>query len=119
MAGGFFPPAPFELTPLWRNFFEDDGLVQFMHRMAGYLLFAFGIVVWLRARKSPNAATRLAFNAVLAVMALQVVLGIVTVLYSAPVHIAIVHQLGAVALWVLILRGRFLAQYPLPQSLRG
>jgi heme a synthase len=119
MAGGFFPPAPFELTPLWRNFFEDDGLVQFMHRTAGYLLFAFGIVVWLRARKSPNAATRLAFNAVLAIMTLQVVLGIVTVLYSAPVHIAIVHQLGAVALWVLILRGRFLAQYPLPQSLRG
>jgi heme a synthase len=119
MAGGFFPPAPFELTPIWRNFFEDDGLVQFMHRMAGYLLFAFGIVVWLRARKSPNAATRLAFNAILAMMTLQVVLGIVTVIYSAPVHIAIVHQLGAVALWVLILRGRFLAQYPLPQSLRG
>jgi cytochrome c oxidase assembly protein subunit 15 len=119
MAGGFLPPAPFELTPLWRNFFEDDGLVQFMHRTAGYLLFAFGIVVWLRGRKSPNAATRFAFNAILAMMTLQVVLGIVTVLYSAPVHIAIVHQLGAVALWVLILRGRFLAQYPLPQSVRG
>ena len=28
--------------PLWRNFFEDDGLVQFMHRMAGYLLLVFG-----------------------------------------------------------------------------
>jgi heme a synthase len=119
MAGGFLPPAPFELTPLWRNFFEDDGLVQFMHRMAGYLLFAFGIVVWLRGRRSPNAATRFAFNAVMAVLALQVVLGIVTVIYGAPVQIAIVHQLGAVLLWVLILRARFLAQYPLPQSLRG
>jgi cytochrome c oxidase assembly protein subunit 15 len=119
MAGGVLPPAPFELTPLWRNFFEDDGLVQFMHRTAGYLLFAFGIVVWLRARRSPNAATRFAFNAMLAMMTLQVVLGIVTVLYSAPVHIAIVHQVGAVVLWVLILRGRFLAQYPLTQSVRG
>ncbi len=119
MAGGFLPPAPFELTPLWRNFFEDDGLVQFMHRMAGYLLLAFGIVVWLRGRRSPNAATRFAFNAVMAVLALQVVLGIVTVIYGAPVQIAIVHQLGAVLLWVLILRARFLAQYPLPQSLRG
>ncbi len=119
MAGGFLPPAPFELAPLWRNFFEDDGLVQFMHRMAGYLLLAFGIVVWLRGRRSPNAATRFAFNAVMAVLALQVVLGIVTVIYGAPVQIAIVHQLGAVLLWVLILRARFLAQYPLPQSLRG
>jgi cytochrome c oxidase assembly protein subunit 15 len=47
------------------------------------------------------------------------VLGIVTVITMAPVHIAIVHQLGAVALWVLILRGRFLAQYPLTRSVRG
>ena len=37
----------------------------------------------------------------------QVVLGIATVLYVAPWHIAITHQLGAVVLWVLILRARF------------
>ncbi|MEO0701834.1 MAG: heme A synthase [Pseudomonadota bacterium] len=119
MAGGFLPPDIFALEPLWRNFFEDDGLVQFMHRMAGYLLFIFGIIVWLRARKSPNTATRFAFSAVFAMMALQMVLGIVTVIYSAPWQIAIVHQFGAVVLWVLILRGRFLAQYPLAQSVRG
>jgi cytochrome c oxidase assembly protein subunit 15 len=119
MAGGILPPAPFELTPLWRNFFEDDGLVQFMHRTAGYLLFAFAIAVWLRARRSPHAATRFAFNTMVAMMTVQVVIGIVTVLYMAPWQIAIVHQVGAVVLWVLILRGRFLAQYPLTQSLRG
>ena len=119
MAGGFFPPEPFGLQPIWRNFFEDAGLVQFMHRMAGYGLFAYGIFVWSRARRSANGHTRFAFNAVLAVMLLQMVLGIITVIYSAPWQIAIVHQLGAVVLWALILRGRFLAQYPLPQSVRG
>jgi cytochrome c oxidase assembly protein subunit 15 len=119
MGDGFLPPDPFTITPLWRNFFEDAGLVQFIHRIAGYVLFAFGIVVWLRGRKSANGATRFAFNAMLAMMTLQVVLGIITVLYSAPVHIAIVHQIGAVALWVLIIRGRYLARYPLPQSVRG
>ncbi|MDP5085005.1 MAG: COX15/CtaA family protein [Yoonia sp.] len=119
MAGGFLPPEPLSLSPVWRNFFEDAGLVQFMHRMAGYLLFAFGIFVWLRARKSANGHTRFAFNAIIAVMVLQVVLGIVTVIYSAPWQLAIIHQLGAVILWALILRGRFLAQYPLPQSIRG
>lgn len=119
MAGGFLPPDLFALEPWWRNFFEDDGLVQFMHRMAGYLLFVFGIVVWARARKSPNGKTRFAFNAVMAVMLLQMVLGIVTVMNSAPWHIAIVHQFGAVVLWVAILRARFLAGYPLTQSIRG
>jgi len=51
-------------------------------------------------------------------MVLQMVLGIITVIYSAPWQIAIVHQLGAVVLWALILRGRFLAQYPRAQSVR-
>lgn len=119
MGDGFFPPEPFNLTPLWRNFFEDAGLVQFIHRIAGYVLFVAGVVVWLRARKSPQTATRTAFTAMLAVLLAQIVLGIVTALYSAPVQIAIVHQFGAVILWVLILRGRFLARYPLPQSVRG
>ncbi|MEP5153778.1 heme A synthase [Planktotalea sp.] len=119
MAGGFFPPYPFDLEPIWRNFFENAGLVQFMHRIAGYLLFIFGIIIWRRARRSPNSATRGAFSVVLAVMCLQMLLGIFTVLYSAPWHIAIVHQLGAVALWVLILRARFYAGYPTADSLRG
>jgi len=118
MAGGFFPPEPFGLSPVWRNFFEDAGLVQFMHRMAGYGLFAFGIFVWSRARRSANTQTRFAFNAMLATMVLQMVLGIITVIYSAPWQIAIVHQLGAVVLLALILRGRFLAQYPRAQSVR-
>jgi len=29
MAGEWLPPFPFDLTPVWRNFFEDAGLVQF------------------------------------------------------------------------------------------
>ncbi len=119
MGTGFLPPDPFTITPLWRNFFEDAGLVQFIHRISGYLLFAFGIVVWLRARKSANGATRSAFNAVMAMFLVQMILGIFTVFYSAPLHIAILHQLGAVVLWVLIIRGRFLARYPVPQSIRG
>ncbi|WP_371060114.1 heme A synthase [Rhodosalinus sp. 5P4] len=119
MAGGFFPPYPFQLEPVWRNFFEDDGLVQFMHRMAGYALFLLGLVAWWRYRRSANAATRFSMNAVLAILSLQVVLGIVTVIYGAPWHLAIVHQFGAVVLWVLILRARFMALYPVAQSVRA
>jgi cytochrome c oxidase assembly protein subunit 15 len=119
MAGEFLPPDLFQLEPLWRNFFEDDGLVQFMHRVVAYLLVIFAIVVWARARKSPNESTRFAFNAALAMILLQMVLGIITVMYSAPLHFAILHQLGAIIAWVLILRARFAAQYPRVQSVRG
>ncbi|WP_299736417.1 heme A synthase [uncultured Roseobacter sp.] len=119
MGGQILPASAFNLEPLWRNFFESPGLVQFIHRVTGYLLAAFAVVVWLRGRKSSHANTRFAFNAVLAAMALQIVIGIATVLYGAPVHIALVHQLMAVILWVLILRARFLSGYPIATSLRG
>lgn len=119
MAGAFLPPFPFDLEPIWRNFFENAGLVQFIHRMAGYLLLVFGIIVWRAGRRSPNYDTRFRFNAVMAMLLVQMVLGIVTVLYMAPWQIAIVHQIGAVILWVLILRARFGAKYPIYQSVRG
>ena len=119
MAGGFLPPDLFALEPWWRNFFEDDGLVQFMHRSAGYLLVIFGLVTWNRARRSGNDRTRRAFDWMAVMLFGQMVLGIVTVMHSAPLALGIVHQLGAVLVWVLALRARFLARYPLAQSVRG
>lgn len=119
MAGGFFPPGMFELEPVWRNFFENDGTVQFIHRKAGYLLAAFGTVVWLRGRRSAHAPTRGAFTAMFAVLMGQIVLGIVTVRHGAPLALGLAHQLTAVLLWVLILRARHHAQYPLGGTIRG
>ena len=119
MAGGFFPPDAFQIQPAWRNFFENDGLVQFMHRIAGYLLFLFGLYVWSRTRASAHSVTRRAFDWIAGMIFGQMVLGIITVMQGAPWQIAIAHQLTAVILWALILRGRFLAQYPVAQSIRG
>ncbi len=120
MNGQFFPADAFYVPGgggVWHAFFENPGLVQFMHRMAGYLLFAFGIVVWLRGRHSAHAATRNAFHAVMAMMVAQMVLGIITVLTAAHMHIAITHQIGAVILWVLIIRARHLSVYPVAGSI--
>ncbi|QDY68955.1 heme A synthase [Qingshengfaniella alkalisoli] len=119
MAGEVFPSSAFAIDPLWRNFFENPALVQFIHRCVGYLLLIFGLVTWNRGRKSSNGHTRMAFNWMAVLLFGQVVLGIGTVLYAAPVHIAILHQLGAVILWVAILRARFFSRYPMPQSVRG
>lgn len=118
MGGELFPSAAFAIEPLWRNFFENPGLVQFIHRTTGYALLAFGIVVWRRGRRSANRATAGAFDLMALLLAGQIGLGIATVWFAAPWHLAILHQLLAVALWVSILRARFLAQYPVPQSLR-
>ncbi|MCU0801384.1 MAG: COX15/CtaA family protein [Rhodobacteraceae bacterium] len=125
MGETFFPADAFYVPDgaggakaVWHAFFENAGLVQFIHRMSGYLLFAFGVVVWLRGRKSVHASTRLAFHAVMAMLVVQMAIGIVTVLTVAHPHVAITHQLGAVLLWVLVIRARFLTRYPVAGSIR-
>lgn len=117
MGGSVLPPAMFELEPIWRNFFENDGTVQFIHRVAGYLLAVFGIVTMLRGRRSAYPQTRGAFTAMGGVMIGQIILGIVTVLHGAPLALGLAHQLTAVLLWVLILRARHHAQYPVGGSI--
>ena len=112
MAGGFLPPDPFELSPWWRNFFEDDGLVQFMHRMIGYTLFLFCLFAWRGSRSSGNLTLKFSFNLILAIAFFQMVLGIATVMYAAPWEIAIIHQFGAILLWIFVIRARFVTKYP-------
>ena len=119
MGGQLIPPGAMVMEPVWRNFFENPGLVQFIHRIVGYVLAIFTIIVWMRGRRSANRSTQVAFSAAAIAVAVQIALGIYTVITAAPWQVAILHQLGAVAVWVLILRARFAAQYPRVTSIRG
>ena len=64
-------------------------LVGAVLSVAGYLLLAFGVVGWLRGRKSSYQATQAAFHQVMAMLVVQMALGIATVLTVAQVHVAI------------------------------
>lgn len=119
MGGEWIPAAIWDPALGWRNFFENPALVQFTHRMVAYLLAIFAVVVWLRARRSPHPVTRGAYTVMLAAVAVQVGLGIVNVIHASPLHAALAHQLGAVALFTLILRARHHARYPYETSVRG
>lgn len=116
MNGSFFPADAFDAAgvPLWAN----PGLMQFLHRISGYLLLCFGVVAWMRGRKSAYQATRTAFHMMMAMLLVQVALGIFTALSAAQLHMAITHQVGAVILWVLVIRARHLSAYPVQGSIR-
>ena len=110
MQGQFLPGESFEMTPLWVNLFENPALVQFIHRMLGYLVLAFGIVFALRCGRSGHGATRnLGRWTGVAILA-QVLIGIVTVMNGSPLGIAIFHQAGAlVVIAVLVVFNRYVA----------
>ena len=119
MGGEWIPSAIWDAGLGWRNFFENPALVQFIHRMIGYLVAIFAVVVWIRARRSPHPVTRGAFTAMIVLVAAQVLLGIMNVLHASPLYLALTHQVGAVVLFTLIIRARHHARYPYETSVRG
>ena len=66
----------------------------------------------------PGVAPRRAAGAMALRVLAQGGLGIATGLSAAQVHVALTHQVGAVILWVLILRARHLSLYPIAGSIR-
>jgi cytochrome c oxidase assembly protein subunit 15 len=118
MNGDFLPPESFDSTPLWTNFFENPALVQFNHRILGYIVFIAALFVWFKSRASALNLIKRSFSLMMGAVLGQVALGIGTVLYAAPWHIAITHQIGAVVLILLMLRAVFAATYPKVQTLR-
>lgn len=118
MNGEFLPSESFDYVPFWTNFFENPALVQFNHRMLGYVVLLGSLYLWFSSRSSAIVATRRAALIALGMVVAQMVMGIVTVMHAAPVHLAIFHQVGAVIVIVSILNVRFSALYPKAQKLR-
>jgi cytochrome c oxidase assembly protein subunit 15 len=119
MNGEFLPSESFDYLPFWINFFENPALVQFNHRILGYILMLLGITAWIKSRTIAHRKLRIGFKAILIMMIIQMVLGILTVMYAAPWYIAIFHQIGAIFLLVLILQTKFIANFPQEQSVRS
>ena len=119
MGGEFLPSESFDYTPMWTNFFENPALVQFNHRMLGYIVMLVGVFAWFKTRTAAHRKVQIGFKAVMLMLFIQMLLGIFTVLYAAPWHFAIVHQLGAIFVLMLILQTLFAATYPSEQSVRG
>ncbi|HSF96703.1 MAG TPA: COX15/CtaA family protein [Thermohalobaculum sp.] len=117
MQGQFLPDESFEMTPLWVNFFENPALVQFIHRMLGYLVLAFGIVFVMRTARSGHTAVRNLGRWTGVAILGQVLIGIVTVMHGSPLEIAILHQAGALAVVGVLMRTKFEIVYPAEQRI--
>jgi cytochrome c oxidase assembly protein subunit 15 len=99
--GAWIPDATrlwFE-TPAWRNLFENTLTVQFDHRMAAYAIWLVAILHLADAWRTGRAVAGALLLAI--IVTLQAALGIVTLLYAAPLHLALAHQLLAIGVFTV------------------
>ncbi len=105
MNGNIVPPELFMLEPWWRNFFWNMATVQFDHRAIAWLLAVLVPVLWWKLRTTDGMPSRARFGGhlLLLTLALQIALGIATLLLVVPVPLAAAHQAGAVLVFAAAL----------------
>jgi cytochrome c oxidase assembly protein subunit 15 len=99
MEGRLVPAGYAQLHPFFLNWFENIAAVQFDHRALAAATAGGVLLLWaagLRAVLSRPA--RVTLNALLVATALQVMLGVSTLLFVVPIPLAAAHQAGAVLL---------------------
>ena len=106
MNGHVVPPEILMMDPWWMNFGYNMATVQFDHRLVAWsLIFAVPWLWWWVRISGLPRGTVVAAHALLVALALQVTLGITTLLLQVPVTLGVAHQGGAVvvlaaALWL-------------------
>jgi len=98
MGDVWVPDEILELSPAWRNFFENDTTIQFNHRNLGLLTLASAtLLAGVGSRAGLHKGGRVVLFHVAGFAWMQVGLGIATLVHYVPVYLGAMHQAGAVA----------------------
>ena len=109
MNGQVLPDESFDLLPIWVNFFDNSALVQFNHRILGYLLFFLVLMFFITATYDKNPAIKRSSIYLLFVATFQVCLGIITILSEAELLYAALHQAGGMIFLITVLNSLFIS----------
>ena len=105
MNGAVVPPEIFMIDPWWKNFFWNMATVQFDHRLIAWVLAFAAPALWWKLRATAGLPSRARSGGLLlvALVALQIALGIATLLLVVPLPLAAAHQAGAVLVFAAAL----------------
>ncbi|KGN53575.1 cytochrome c oxidase assembly protein COX15 [Cucumis sativus] len=104
MGDTWVPDDIFDMKPLIRNFFENTSTVQLDHRiLATATLVSIGTLWWSTRKLEIHPAVRSLIGSTFGMAALQVTLGVSTLLSYVPVSLGTAHQAGALTLLTLVI----------------
>ncbi|HEX2146926.1 MAG TPA: COX15/CtaA family protein [Pseudorhizobium sp.] len=115
MDGAFVPEGLFLQEPWWINLFENPKTVQFVHRIGAYTLLL--VALWhmiTMLRLAPGTTHSRRSVVLFALISVQAVIGIMTLLTQVHLHTALMHQgMALVVLGFAIAHWRgFIGAYP-------
>lgn len=104
MLGYWMPKEVWSFEPIWRNFIDNPVMLQFMHRWWA-MLVTIAILAFVAIWQGRVVERRLRYGlwAAAALVVVQVILGIATLLTLVQIELASLHQITGVLLWCTVL----------------
>ncbi len=113
MGGQWIPDRILALSPAWENIFENPVTIQFIHRCLAAALLVLVVCYAGALARQGDYRMRACAVAVLLAGAVQIVLGIATLLLNVPVTLGVAHQAGALVLLTAVLAAVFTGYPPI------
>ena len=98
MGSTYFPNDNNFLNIFNFSAFSDPSLVQFIHRNLAYLICIFYLIILFKVYKKKFVNLYFAANLVGLILVVQVLLGILTLLYGAQIILSSMHQISSIFL---------------------
>ncbi len=101
MNGEWLPAEILVIHPWWMNLIHNMATVQFNHRWLAMVIAIAVVALWWRIRvdRGVSPSARAWSHALLGAAAVQIAIGIATLLLRVPVPLAALHQSGALAVF--------------------
>ncbi|MDC1155035.1 COX15/CtaA family protein [Candidatus Pelagibacter sp.] len=98
MGNEYFPDDNIYIDLFKLSAFSDPSLLQFMHRNLAYLILIFYLLIFYKVYKERLYELYNSINFLGFLIVLQIVLGILTILFGAQIYIASMHQISSIFL---------------------
>ena len=98
MGNTYFPDDNDFLNLFKLSAFSDPSLVQFLHRNLAYVISLFYLFIFYKVYKNKMYDQYVSVNLLGSFLILQVILGILTIVYGAQIYIASMHQISSIFL---------------------
>ena len=98
MGSTYFPDDNKIINLFKLSAFSDPSLVQFMHRNLAYIILIFYLIIFINIYKNKLTKFFYTINFLGLLLLIQIILGILTLLYGAQIIFASMHQISSIFL---------------------
>ncbi len=98
MGSNYFPNDNNYLNLFKLSAFSDPSLMQFVHRNIAYIILIFYLIIVIKVYSNKLITLYFSINLLGVLLIIQIILGILTLLYGAQIYLASMHQLSSIFL---------------------